>query len=81
MAVLENLMMVPPGQTGENVLTSRFRWGKVESQGRTIRRQAEAVLAFLALDHPRGVPAGSRSGGQKKLLALGRTIMTDALEE
>lgn len=38
MAVLENLVMMPPGQAGEKVLASWFRWGKVKSQERTIRR-------------------------------------------
>jgi branched-chain amino acid transport system ATP-binding protein len=78
MTVLENLMLVPPGQSGEGILAPLFRWGHVKRQERAIRRKAEDVLSFLNLDHLKNELAGNLSGGQKKLLELGRTIMTDA---
>lgn len=78
MTALENLMMVPGGQDGETLWRSWLQWGRVETRERAVRARAEDVLAFLELTHIRDVPAGNLSGGQKKLLELGRTMMTDA---
>ena len=78
MTVLENLMLVPPGQTGELVFTSLFRWDKVKTQDASIRRRAENVLHYLGLPELRNEYAGNLSGGQKKLLELGKSMMSDA---
>jgi len=78
MTVLENLMLVPPGQRGESLFKSWSSWRKVRRQERDIQRKAEQVLAFLDLAHLRDELAETLSGGQKKLLELGRTMMTDA---
>jgi branched-chain amino acid transport system ATP-binding protein len=78
MTVLENLMLVPPGQTGELVFTSLFRWGQVRRQDASIRRRAENVLHYLGLSELRDEYAGNLSGGQKKLLELGKAMMSDA---
>jgi len=78
MTVLENLMLVPPGQHGERLLYPLFCRGRVRHQEQEIRRKAEETLAFLNIDHLKHELAGNLSGGQKKLLELGRTIMTDA---
>jgi len=78
MTVRENLMVVPAGQAGENLLNSWFRWGRVKREDRAIGEKADDVLAFLNLTHVADELAGHLSGGQKKLLELGRTMMTDA---
>ena len=78
MSTLENLMVVPPGQDGENLLNAWFRPLRVAARERAVRERAEAVLAALKLDHVRDELAGNLSGGQKKLLELGRTMMTEA---
>jgi len=78
MTVLENLMVVPPGQTGESLFASCLSWGKVRNEERKVRARAEEVLEFLNLTHLTYEKAGNLSGGQKKLLELGRTMMTDA---
>lgn len=78
MTVLENLMLVPAGQAGENVINAWFRWGRVCAREQEVRRKAEEVLEFLQLARLRNDLADSLSGGQKKLLELGRTLMTDA---
>ena len=44
----------------------------------SIRERAEEVIGFLGLEHVMHEPAGTLSGGQKKLLELGRTMMVDA---
>ncbi len=78
MSVRENLMVVRPGQGGENLLTAWLRPGRVARQERATGAKADEVLAFLNLDHLADLPAGSLSGGQKKLLELGRTMMCEA---
>ena len=78
LSALENLMMVPPGQEGENLFSTWFKPGEVRRQEAETRRRALEVLDFVGLAHVRNELAGNLSGGQKKLLELGRTMMTDA---
>jgi branched-chain amino acid transport system ATP-binding protein len=78
MTVLENLMVVPPGQSGEHLMTALFRPGRVRAEERAFRERAEEVLGRLKLGALRFELAGNLSGGQKKLLELGRAMMTDA---
>lgn len=75
MTVLENLMVVPAGQSGENLLQSWLRWGRVREDERAIRGRADEVLSQLRLDHLKHELAGNLSGGQKKLVELARTMM------
>jgi branched-chain amino acid transport system ATP-binding protein len=77
MTLLDNLMVVPAGQSGENVLRSWFLWGRVTVEEVQVRQKAKEVLDFLGLTHVAGEYAGNLSGGQKKLLELGRTMMSD----
>jgi branched-chain amino acid transport system ATP-binding protein len=78
MTVLENLMVVPPHQAGENLFNAWFRWQRVQRQERQLQARAEEVLERLNLIHLRDQLAVNLSGGQKKLLELGRTLMADA---
>ena len=75
MTSLENLMMVPAGQAGESVFNACFRRGKVGAEELETRRKAEDVLQMLRLTHVKNERAGNLSGGQKKLLELGRVMM------
>ncbi len=77
MTVLENLMMVPEGQDGENLVSALLRPGHVAKQEAEVRERAEQVLEFLEIPKLRDELAGNLSGGQKKLLELGRTMMTE----
>ena len=52
--------------------------GLVRTQEAEVRRRALEVIDFIGLHHVRNELAGNLSGGQKKLLELGRTMMTDA---
>jgi len=78
LTVLDNLMLVPSDRSGENIVASWFRWHQVCEEERRIREKADDVLEFLQLSRVRDEFAGNLSGGQKKLLELGRTMMTDA---
>jgi branched-chain amino acid transport system ATP-binding protein len=78
MTVRENLMMVPPNQAGERIWNSWFARGRVAAEEDAIRRKADEVLEFLTISHLADQKASMISGGQKKLLELGRTMMTEA---
>ena len=77
MTALENLMMVPANQCGENVVNAFFRRGKVVHEERHTRGKAEEIIQLLRLSHVKNERAGNLSGGQKKLLELGRVMMTE----
>ena len=78
MTVLENLMMVPGIQSGEQILTAWFRRDAIREEERANRRKADEVIEFLHLNRVAHDRAGNLSGGQKKLLELGRTMMVEA---
>ena len=78
LTVLENLMMVPPNQYGENLVYAWFRNNEVKKQEEEIRTKAIEVIKFLNLNHLTQELAGNLSGGQKKLLELGRTMMVES---
>jgi len=77
LTALENLMVVPAGQSGENLFAAWLVPHKVSAQESEIRRKAADVIHFLGLEHVRNEPAGNLSGGQKKLLELGRVMMAE----
>ncbi|MEO1308798.1 MAG: ABC transporter ATP-binding protein [Pseudomonadota bacterium] len=78
MTVLENLMMVPGGQSGERLVNTWLRRSQIAQEETALAQKADEVLEFLTIDHLRDEKAGNLSGGQKKLLELGRTMMVDA---
>ena len=75
LTVKDNLMMVPPNQTGESILQTWFSPKKIKLEEQYIARKADEVMDFLQLKHLANEFAGNLSGGQKKLLELGRTMM------
>ena len=78
LTVLENLMMVPGNQRGEKLIYALFGDKAVKKQEEEIRSKAIEVIEFLNLKHLTQEIAGNLSGGQKKLLELGRTMMVGA---
>jgi branched-chain amino acid transport system ATP-binding protein len=78
MTVRENLMMVPAHQAGETIWNSWFARRRVAEEEARIRAKADEVLEFLTISHLADQKASMISGGQKKLLELGRTMMVDA---
>ena len=77
LTVKDNLMMVPPNQTGESILKTWFLPKKIRLEEQDIARKANEVMDFLQLKHLANEYAGNLSGGQKKLLELGRTMMVN----
>ena len=78
LTVRENLMMVPSGQSGENLLGAWLQPALVRSEEERVRAKADEVIEFLEIMQVADELAGNLSGGQKKLLELGRTMMVDA---
>ena len=75
LTVLENLMAVPARQPGERLWPVWFAPGTVARREREVRERAENALRFLTLWALRDELAMTLSGGQKKLLELGRAMM------
>ena len=78
LTVLENLMMVPSNQSGEKLMAALFKRNLIKKEEEKLREKAYEVIKFLNLTHLANELAGNLSGGQKKLLELGRTMMVDA---
>jgi len=78
MTTLENLMVACKNQIGENILMNWLNSKSVISREAEVIKKATETLDFLGLSHVSDELAGNLSGGQKKLLELGRTMMADA---
>ena len=78
LSVMENLMMVPGNQSGEKLMNTFLKPSLVAQEEELIKEKAKEVVEFLNLSHLSNELAGNLSGGQKKLLELGRTMMVDA---
>ncbi len=78
MTCRENLMMVPSGQAGEKLWNTWFNRKQIRDEEAALLKKADEVLDFLTISHLKDEKAGNLSGGQKKLLELGRTMMVEA---
>ena len=78
LTVLENLMMVPGNQSGESLVNALLKPALIKKEEEQVKQKAFKVIEFLNLTHLANELAGNLSGGQKKLLELGRTMMVDA---
>lgn len=78
LTVRENLMAAAPGQAGDSLINVFFRPGRVAAEEKALAARVEETIAFLRLGAVADVPAGKLSGGQKKLVELGRALMTGA---
>lgn len=77
LSVFQNLMAAPPNQAGESLFKLFMAAGSVRRQEAELAERADAMLTFLNLGKVAHTPAGSLSGGQKKLLELGRLLMLE----
>ena len=77
LTVRENLMMVPANQSGEKLVDIWLRPSKIKLEEEKIVEKANDVMDFLQLTALADEFAGNLSGGQKKLLELGRTMMVE----
>ena len=77
MSVLENVMLVPLGQSGEQFWNNWLRPGTVAREERAARVRADEIIDFCQLTSVRNDQASTLSGGQLKLLELARVLMAD----
>jgi ABC-type branched-subunit amino acid transport system ATPase component len=77
LTVLENLMLAPKAQPGESFLRSLAGLSGAAETEDEIRRRALETLDLLELGGLADERAGSLSGGQRKLLELGRVLMAE----
>ncbi len=77
LSVLDNLLVSYRFNPGEKLIFSIFRnkWKKVE---RDVVKKALNILKLLNLYHLKDARADTLSGGQLKLLEIGRALMTEA---
>ena len=77
LTVLENLLLYGDGQPGESLARAIARPAAVRRREAVLTERALAVAQRLNLTRVIDDPASDLSGGQKKLLELGRALMTD----
>jgi branched-chain amino acid transport system ATP-binding protein/neutral amino acid transport system ATP-binding protein len=73
LSVLDNLLLYATGQPGEKLLAAITGAGRAAEERSRIR--AVEIARRLNLLHVANNPAGALSGGQKKLLEIGRALM------
>ena len=77
LTVRQNLLVAPRDQPGESLLRVLFTPGAVHRAEREISERAASVIEFLKMERVADTPAHALSGGQKKLLELGRVLMSE----
>ncbi len=77
LTVLENLLVAASRNRGEYLLKAPFKMAWMKDEKENLDR-AIKILSLLKLDEVCNVRAASISGGQMKLLEIGRSLMSDA---
>ena len=77
LTVLDNLLVVPPNKIGETFFGQLFFEKKIKKIEEINTKKAKDIIDILGLSHLEKEYAGNLSGGQKKLLELGRVMMVD----
>ena len=77
LTVLDNLLVVPPNKVGETFFGQWFFEKKIKKIEEINVKKAKDILDILGLSHLEKEYAGNLSGGQKKLLELGRVMMVE----
>lgn len=77
MTVLDNMLIAARGLIGDSLIGTLFRGKAWKKQEEELVKKALEILEMLDLYHQRKNLAGNLSGGQMKLLELGRALMSD----
>lgn len=77
LSVLENMLLASQQQTGENFLNVWFQRKQIRKEELENRDKAMAILESVGLIKKVNDYAGGLSGGQRKLLEMGRALMTN----
>jgi len=74
---MENLLLAPKDQIGEKIVNVFLHPSKIREQNEKDLQKAYEILKLVQLHDLRNEYSGNLSGGQKKLLSLGRILMFD----
>jgi branched-chain amino acid transport system ATP-binding protein len=77
MSVAENVAFAAKDQTGESAIGALVQGSTAAREEADLRERVDETLEFLELDHLADEYARGLSGGQRKLLELGRVLMLD----
>ena len=77
LSVMENLLLYGADQPGERMMPALLRSARARRREETLRLRANGIAERLNLNRVLDNPAAELSGGQKKLLELGRALMTN----
>ncbi|MEP7058793.1 MAG: ABC transporter ATP-binding protein [Caldimonas sp.] len=77
LTVRENFLVAARREYGETLRSVFIGWRRVSREEQTLRQRADGWIEFLNLKAVADKPAGTLSGGQKKLLELGRMLMLE----
>ncbi len=77
MTVMENMLLAPQQQLGEDILNTILRYREVRGQERDNLERARYLLGLVRLGDKADTYAAHLSGGQKKLLSLGQALMVE----
>ena len=77
MTVLENLLLAPKRQIGEGIFNVFLHPLKIKGENEKYIKKAYEILELVQLYNLRNEYAGNLSGGQRKLLSLGRILMSE----
>ena len=75
MTVMDNMLVAARGQEGDRLLNSLFLREKWQKQEKGLIEEALDILELIELEPWAFTPASELSGGQRKLLELGRGLM------
>jgi branched-chain amino acid transport system ATP-binding protein/neutral amino acid transport system ATP-binding protein len=77
LTVLENLLLYGQQQPGESLAVALLATAAMRRREEELRARAEAIAARLNLSRVLDNQAAALSGGQKKLLEIGRALMAE----
>jgi branched-chain amino acid transport system ATP-binding protein len=75
--VLENLLLAPKRQCGEGVFNVFLKPSRIKREHQRHLSNALDILKLIQLTDLKNEYAENLSGGQKKLLSLGRILMSE----
>jgi branched-chain amino acid transport system ATP-binding protein/neutral amino acid transport system ATP-binding protein len=78
LTVLENLLLYGPAQPGEGAMQAILRPAAARAREEALRARAVSVAARLNLTRVLDNQAAALSGGQKKLMEIGRALMAES---
>jgi len=79
LTTLDNMLLAARGHKGDNLLNSLFLRRGWHHQEEELAEKALEILELLELTRLSLSPAGELSGGQRKLLEIGRALMANAV--